>query len=162
MGVNTKGKLVMDCKIYWVMDLEIYYKMWRMESVMFWGWMEGRLIGFCYEIMRGNMTWSLIMKLNYMCYKYIVHFHLLKTKLRYIFKVTECVMKDVLPVHIGFLHISESFTRLTTNLFKQFVFFSVIMIIPLFLSWIPSIMCIKNILVYTIQHIIVLQSNIHF
>lgn len=126
--------------------------------------MEGRLIGFCYEIMRGNMTsWSLIMKLNCMCYKYIVHFHLLKTKLRYIFKVTECVMKDFLPVHIGFLHISESFTRLTTNLFKKFVFFfSVIMIIPLFLSLIPSIMCIKNILVYTIQHIIVLQSNIHF
>lgn len=49
-----------------------------------------------------------------MCYKYIVHFHLLKTKLRYVFKVAECLMEDLLPVHV-----SQSFTRLTTDLFKQ-------------------------------------------
>lgn len=28
--VNTEGKLVMDCKIYWVVDLIIYYKsVWK-------------------------------------------------------------------------------------------------------------------------------------
>lgn len=31
MEVNTEGKLVMDCKIYWVVDLIIYYKsVWKM------------------------------------------------------------------------------------------------------------------------------------
>lgn len=34
--VNMEGKLVMDCKIYWVVDLIIYYKfVWKVELVMF-------------------------------------------------------------------------------------------------------------------------------
>lgn len=46
-------------------------------------------------------------------------FSFTKTKLRYVFKVAECLMEDLLPVHIRFFHVSQSFTRLTTDLFKQ-------------------------------------------
>lgn len=64
----------MDCKIYWMVDLIIYYKaVWKVELVDL---KVGLLV--YYQIMKGNMTWSFIMRFNCMCYKYIVHFHLLR------------------------------------------------------------------------------------
>lgn len=108
-----------------------------------------------YQIMKGNMTWSFIMRFNCMYYKYIVHFHLLKTKLRYVFKVAECLMKDLLPVHIRFY----MFPSLLPGLLQIFLnnCFPGIMIIPLLLAYFLYIQKSPD---YTFQHIIALQCNI--
>lgn len=72
-----------------------------------------------------------------MCYKYIVYFYLLKIKLRYVFKVVECLMKDFLLVYIRF-YMFFSFLLGLLQIFLNNCFL-VIMIILLLLVYILNI-----------------------